>query len=193
MSAEPGTRRAEQRNLKQGRVAFRSATEKDAFELVMMSAKQLRDRLPTERRIKVLMIALEHLETSGFKTAAGLIHKRLQRLCAKQNTAITIRFKDGGQDFSEWDINSEGCVIDSRPCQAFAWCGVFVMNYDKLKVGGTVKIFRHDVGMVLMMNYRIAILTTGPAPIKYPDHKPDNMVLHDAAGTAAPPGKRRKA
>jgi hypothetical protein len=144
----------------------------------------LRKQLPTEKRIKVLMLAQEQMERNRRPEKAKLVGKRLSQLCAKENTVVTIRFRDGGQDFSEWDLNGEGCVIDCRPCQAGIWCGTYVVNCDKLKVGGTVVIFTHDAGRSVV-NYRIASLTPGPAAAKYPDHKPDNMTLHDA-GPARP-------
>jgi hypothetical protein len=168
---------------KKGRLAFRSATEKDAFEISHLPTARLRGALPTEKRIKVLMIALDHLEQNHVIANAGLVRKRLQQLCHRNNTAVTILFEPGKKDFSEWDLNAEGCVIDCRPCQAFAWCGNYVMNFEKLKVGGKVAIFTHDSGK-LAMNYRIKALVYGPAAglLKYPEHKPNASLMHDGRG-----------
>jgi hypothetical protein len=170
--------RAEKKLLKEGRLAFRSATEKDAFEVAHLPTAKLRTALRTENRIKVLMLALDDLERKHVIENARLIRRRLNHLCAKERTAITIRFVEGEKDFSEWDIDSQGCVIDSRPCQASVWCGAFVMNHDRLKVGGKVTLFTHGSGK-LVVNHRIAALTPGPAPMKYPDHKPNSALMHE--------------
>lgn len=163
---------------REGRLAFRSATEKDAFEIAHLPTAKLRAALPTEKRIKALMIALDHLERNRVVHNAELVRERLQQLCAKENTAVTICFVDGGQDFFEWDLNAEGCVIDSRPFQVSHWGGSYVMNYDKLRVGGRVIVFMNTAGK-LTMNYKIKALRPGPAPMKYPDHKPRYQVLHE--------------
>jgi hypothetical protein len=166
--------------LKNGRVAFRSATEKDAFGVAHHSHTNLRRILRTEKRIKVLMLALGHLEQHHVIANAELVRKRLRQLCSRDNTAITIRFVDHGQDFSEWDLDKDGFVIDSRPCQATQWCGNCVMNFGKLRAGGKVVIFTHTDGK-LTMNYRIQSLTPGPAAgqVKYPEHKPKASLMHE--------------
>lgn len=42
----------------------------------------------------------------------------------------TIVFVDQGQDFLEWDLNSEGEVIACRPFQSWVWVGGKVENKD---------------------------------------------------------------
>lgn len=176
----PLRREVSRRLYQAGRLAFRSATEKDAFELLQLRTAELRRRLPTERRIKVLMIAWGGFERNQLVANANFVRARLQQLCAKENTAVTIHFEDGGQDFHEWDLNAEGCVIDSRPFQATMWCGDCVVNFEKLKVKGKVIIFRHHTGR-MVVNYRIRALTPGPAAgqVKYPEHKPNPSVMDD--------------
>jgi len=53
----------------------------------------------------------------------------------------TIRFQDCGQDFLEWDIDSDGTVIDSRPFQRRLWNGRIVLNPD-VAVGEKVRLAR---------------------------------------------------
>ena len=40
----------------------------------------------------------------------------------------TIRFKDEGQDFLEWDMDDTGTVVACRPFQADVWVGVHVLS-----------------------------------------------------------------
>jgi hypothetical protein len=53
--------------------------------------------------------------------------------------AMTILFTDRGQDFTEWDVDADGVVIDSRPFQAWMWCKYRVVNED-LRPGDHVQI-----------------------------------------------------
>jgi len=54
---------------------------------------------------------------------------------------ITIEFEDKGQDFLEWDIDSEsGKVVDCRPFQASIWTKFHVALHDQLEVGDKVDI-----------------------------------------------------
>lgn len=46
--------------------------------------------------------------------------------------ARTITFEDQGQDFIRWDLDADGKVIESHPCQTRVWAGFKV---SRLKVG----------------------------------------------------------
>lgn len=49
--------------------------------------------------------------------------------CIRDATVTrTIEFEDGGQDFTEFDLDATGMVVDVRPCQAWLWQGRFVSN-----------------------------------------------------------------
>ena len=61
---------------------------------------------------------------------ADIVHQR--------NTVVTVHFKQESQDFSKWEINASGYVINSAPCQAWNWVGCRVLN--TLFVGGEVAI-----------------------------------------------------
>lgn len=39
----------------------------------------------------------------------------------------TFVFEMTNQDFSQWDVNAKGIVVDCRPCQAWVWCGARVL------------------------------------------------------------------
>lgn len=74
---------------------------------------------------------------------------------------ITIRFEDHGQDFLEWDIDSKGIVVDSRPFQAFVWCGGKVTNHARLQIGGKAKFKPKSWNELLTIRYPlIAVIKT---------------------------------
>lgn len=144
-----------------------STTEENADAISRLSPTDLRWSLPDEKRIKVLMIALQRLEGvnlqgSTIKAKQRLFRNRLAELCAQKNTAVTIIFQPGEKDFSEWDLNAEGFVIDSRPCQASVWCGDHVVNFAKLRSGGEVVLFTYHSGKIVL-KHRIKALVYGPA------------------------------
>lgn len=68
-------------------------------------------------------------------TVVKALQARLRKFA---KVAATITFEDHGQDFLEWDLDAEGTVIDSRPFQAFTWCGRQVVNHKSLKTGTVV-------------------------------------------------------
>ena len=42
----------------------------------------------------------------------------------------TIIFEDDGQDFLEWDVDSNGEVIECRPFQEDVWFGTYIHDVD---------------------------------------------------------------
>ena len=66
------------------------------------------------------------------KTVEAAVQRRLRKL---STVATTIRFEDHGQDFLEWDLDADGKVIESRPCQSWVWCGRLVVNHGSLRPG----------------------------------------------------------
>lgn len=56
-----------------------------------------------------------------------------------------IHFKQQGQDFSRWEVDSNGKVIASHPCQGWMWGGCQILNFAELKVGGFVVIHKDTV------------------------------------------------
>ena len=75
----------------------------------------------------------------------------------------TIRFKDEGQDFLEWDVDGSGKVVACRPSQGWLWVGTLVVNVDSLTQGGTCLIRNaHTHGPVELV-HPIAAITHTPA------------------------------
>lgn len=56
----------------------------------------------------------------------------------------TIQFVDYGQDFLQFDINSQGVVTDVRPSQAWAWKGVQITNHVAIERGDHAQFRRID-------------------------------------------------
>ena len=74
------------------------------------------------------------------------------------NAVTTIIFEDDGQDFLEWDIGSEGKIIDSRPFQAGIWGDRTVKNKEMeipLKPGGFVYVTTLSGQKTAQVNHRI--------------------------------------
>lgn len=57
--------------------------------------------------------------------------------------AITVVFKDDGQDFLEWDLDIDGKVVDCRPFQGWVWNGTTVLNKD-IKPGDLLDIISKE-------------------------------------------------
>lgn len=73
------------------------------------------------------------LKVEGLQKGVVLaLQRRLRKLA---NVATTIRFEDHGQDFLAWDLDANGKVIESRPCQGWVWCKRTVANHRSLRKG----------------------------------------------------------
>lgn len=71
------------------------------------------------------------LKVNGLqKTVEAAVQRRLRHYA---KVAITITFEDHGQDFLEWDLDTNGKVIECRPFQASLWCGRLVVNNAELR------------------------------------------------------------
>ena len=68
----------------------------------------------------------------------------------------TIRFRDDGQDFLEWDIDSTGKILACRPFQGFVWCGARVVNHRTLKPGQHARIRISSIAGVRPLLHTIA-------------------------------------
>lgn len=68
----------------------------------------------------------------------------------------TIHFEDSGQDFLEWDLDSQDIVIGCRPAQAWLWIGTKVLAaniYDRPKIitsrnDGKATFLKHTVTLI---------------------------------------------
>jgi len=69
----------------------------------------------------------------------------------------TIRFEDHGQDFLEWDLDDQDCVITARPFQHSIWAGHQVSN---VEVGECPVISGKELERPLTMNYAIVSIET---------------------------------
>lgn len=81
----------------------------------------------------------------------------LARRLGPDEVVTVIEFEDHGQDFLEWDVLSDGTILDSRPFQASTWCCCRALNAGSLFPGGPVRI-RTPRGEELTINYPIAKL-----------------------------------
>lgn len=68
----------------------------------------------------------------------------------------TIIFEDHGQDFLEWDIDTEGVVIDSRPFQALVWCGRTVVVNTSVVAGEYLEVLID--GQERTINYAVKVV-----------------------------------
>lgn len=92
--------------------------------------------------------------------------------------AVTVTFKDQGQDFLEWDIR-EGKVVECRPFQASIWCGREV--HSTPVPGNQLQITGHD-GRLTWIKYPLTKVKALPTPRPT---KPSKAVLAKATGGAA--------
>jgi hypothetical protein len=72
----------------------------------------------------------------------------------------TIHFEDWGQDFLEWDLNSEGVVIAVRPAQEWAWKGAKVFEPENLGPGHGVRFMRFDQEGSFVVKYHVEKVVT---------------------------------
>jgi len=63
-----------------------------------------------------------------------------------------IEFEDQGQDFTTWEIDENGLIVDCKPFQASVWCGGIVPNHARLRAGSRVWWAKGD--LFLCMNYK---------------------------------------
>lgn len=56
----------------------------------------------------------------------------------------TIYFQDNGQDFTHWQIDDKGMVVDSQPFQAHIWTGCKVLNHAIIQPGDEVYLQLKD-------------------------------------------------
>lgn len=75
-----GRRRSQARDFKNGRLAFRSDDEREAYRICLYSFNELRRHLPREKNIEALKVALRQMEDKGHFTAARLVRRRLVHL-----------------------------------------------------------------------------------------------------------------
>lgn len=83
---------------------------------------------------------------------------------------VTVTFQDHGQDFLEWDIDTEKeQIVGCRPFQASIWCGN-TCKQKAFEVGGQVCYEARALdGQLRWVNYRIeAIKIHEPKPPKQP-------------------------
>lgn len=73
--------------------------------------------------------------------------------------AVTVTFKDHGQDFIEWDI-AEGKVVACRPFQAAVWCGTEIHCTPKPRE--QLRITGHD-GKLTYVKFPLARVRAMPA------------------------------
>jgi hypothetical protein len=72
----------------------------------------------------------------------------------KKINITIIHFEQADQDFNRWEIDSEGIVISSHPCQGLIWGGCRVLNLTELKLGAME---------VIEIKYRLLKVETRPA------------------------------
>lgn len=75
--------------------------------------------------------------------------------------AVTVTFKDQGQDFLEWDIK-DGKVVASRPFQAFVWCGREVHSTPEPKK--QIRIKGHDGKLAFIKYPLVKVKLMPPEP-----------------------------
>ena len=130
---------------------------------VSTSVDDLRSSLHHEHDVAIVRAALSLCEQKGQKTKAKLLTSKLRQLCAKSLTLMTLRFADAGQDFLEWDLDANGCVIDSRPFQASTWVGMRVIDPMHLCLGQTPAIVSWTDWQESILRYPIVKITNGGA------------------------------
>jgi len=79
--------------------------------------------------------------------------------------AVRLELEDHGQDFTTWDLDEDGVVIDSQPFQASVWRGVRVRNHRLLRAGAQLQLTLED-GRELTLNYPVAMVMRMPRPMQ---------------------------
>jgi hypothetical protein len=75
----------------------------------------------------------------------------------RAQTLTTVRFRDGGQDFLEWDIDTKGKVVACRPGQAEFWCGSQVTSQPQ--VGEKLQFYSRLSGKVVSLVHPVESIT----------------------------------
>jgi hypothetical protein len=72
-----------------------------------------------------------------------------------------VELKDLGQSFTEWHLDEDGIVVDSRPAGAEIWRGVKVRNHHQLRAGSELHLVLAN-GDALTLDYRAAMVVRLP-------------------------------
>ncbi|MEQ8685476.1 MAG: hypothetical protein RIE86_09290 [Imperialibacter sp.] len=86
-------------------------------------------------------------------TVIQMIRRAIRKKISQSTEVKRYHFEDEGQDFTYWDIDSEGTVVDCGPFQATIWVGKRVEL--PIHIGQRPLIEDEDTGGWREMNYRI--------------------------------------
>lgn len=76
----------------------------------------------------------------------------------------TIHFEDNGQDFTRWQIDDAGMVVDSQPFQAYIWVGSIVLNHATLKAGDQLHLQMKDGHVMTLRHLVDSVEPVKPSP-----------------------------
>lgn len=95
--------------------------------------------------------------------AAMSAPRRVQAVKPQAPVATRVHLVDQDQDFTEWDLDAGGVVLDSRPFQAEVWRGVRVLNHLSLRIGQQLQLELAD-GTRRPLKYPAAGVMRMPKP-----------------------------